>query len=170
MVCPVLSYLTILTAVITRFQNLGSFTWIIIRIRYYLTFWYMISFFLILCPDKYHGVILIPEGIVESIPEMYALLQVQSLFCLIFQFVFCDYHQFLKKSFRLQCFVCQKPCLLQFLSFFGFHFVDRLLGDAQTVLFWQVDYLDHSEVLFRNTRFISELFYTFVPLSLILSD
>jgi pyrophosphate--fructose-6-phosphate 1-phosphotransferase len=29
--------------------------------------------------DKYHGVILIPEGIVESIPEMYALLQVEAL-------------------------------------------------------------------------------------------
>jgi len=51
--------------------------------------------------DKYHGVILIPEGIVESIPEMYALLQVEAPFCLIFQFIFCDYHQFLKKSFRL---------------------------------------------------------------------
>lgn len=61
----------------------------------------MISFFLILCPDKYHGVILIPEGIVESIPEMYALLQVEALFCFFYQFIFCDYHQFLKKSFRL---------------------------------------------------------------------
>lgn len=28
------------------------------------------------CTDKYHGVILIPEGLVESIPELYALLQV----------------------------------------------------------------------------------------------
>jgi diphosphate-dependent phosphofructokinase len=25
---------------------------------------------------KYHGVVLIPEGLVESIPELYALLQV----------------------------------------------------------------------------------------------
>lgn len=29
--------------------------------------------------EKYHGVILIPEGLVESIPELYALLQVVSL-------------------------------------------------------------------------------------------
>jgi hypothetical protein len=28
------------------------------------------------CADKYHGVVLIPEGLVESIPELYALLQV----------------------------------------------------------------------------------------------
>lgn len=27
--------------------------------------------------DKNHGVILIPEGLVESIPELYALLQVR---------------------------------------------------------------------------------------------
>lgn len=26
--------------------------------------------------DKYHGVVLIPEGLIESIPEVYALLQV----------------------------------------------------------------------------------------------
>jgi len=26
--------------------------------------------------EKYHGVVLIPEGLVESIPEFYALLQV----------------------------------------------------------------------------------------------
>lgn len=30
--------------------------------------------------DKYHGVILIPEGLVESIPELYALLQVQIIY------------------------------------------------------------------------------------------
>ena len=29
-----------------------------------------------LAPDKNHGVILIPEGIIESIPEVYALLKV----------------------------------------------------------------------------------------------
>nr|GMD85840.1 pyrophosphate--fructose 6-phosphate 1-phosphotransferase subunit alpha [Ipomoea batatas] len=27
------------------------------------------------CPDKYHGVILLPEGLIESIPEVYALLK-----------------------------------------------------------------------------------------------
>lgn len=27
-------------------------------------------------PDKYHGVILLPEGLIESIPEIYALLKV----------------------------------------------------------------------------------------------
>lgn len=30
--------------------------------------------------DKYHGVILIPEGLVENIPELYALLQVQIIY------------------------------------------------------------------------------------------
>ena len=30
----------------------------------------------ILCSGKYHGVLLIPEGLIESIPEMYALIQV----------------------------------------------------------------------------------------------
>jgi hypothetical protein len=34
----------------------------------------------IVISDKNHGVILIPEGLVESIPELYALLQV-SLSC-----------------------------------------------------------------------------------------
>lgn len=33
----------------------------------------------VLDADKYHGVILIPEGLVESIPELYALLQVHDL-------------------------------------------------------------------------------------------
>jgi hypothetical protein len=33
--------------------------------------------FLVPFPDKNHGVILIPEGLVESIPELYALLQVR---------------------------------------------------------------------------------------------
>jgi hypothetical protein len=28
---------------------------------------------------KYHGVILLPEGLIENIPEFYALLQVSSL-------------------------------------------------------------------------------------------
>lgn len=28
------------------------------------------------CSDKYHGVILLPEGLIESIPEVYALLKV----------------------------------------------------------------------------------------------
>lgn len=27
-------------------------------------------------PEKYHGVILLPEGLIESIPEVYALLKV----------------------------------------------------------------------------------------------
>lgn len=31
------------------------------------------------CSDKYHGVILIPEGLIESIPEVYALLKVSLL-------------------------------------------------------------------------------------------
>jgi hypothetical protein len=35
--------------------------------------------FLSFCSDKYHGVILIPEGLIESIPEVYALLKVNFL-------------------------------------------------------------------------------------------
>ncbi|RWV94621.1 hypothetical protein GW17_00042824 [Ensete ventricosum] len=33
----------------------------------------------LICLEKYHGVVLIPEGLIESIPEMYALLQVKSI-------------------------------------------------------------------------------------------
>ena len=36
-------------------------------------------------PDKYHGVILLPEGLIESIPEVYALLQVTHVCTFVFQ-------------------------------------------------------------------------------------
>lgn len=32
--------------------------------------------------EKYHGVILFPEGLIESIPEVYALLQVTNVYIL----------------------------------------------------------------------------------------
>ena len=44
--------------------------------------WPFVGVLLILFTDKNHGVILIPEGLVESIPELYALLQVCCL-CLL---------------------------------------------------------------------------------------
>lgn len=43
--------------------------------------------------DKYHGVILLPEGLIESIPEVYALLQVkfgvliEDIICLFVSYV-----------------------------------------------------------------------------------
>lgn len=36
----------------------------------------IITIIIIFCSDKYHGVILLPEGLIESIPEVYALLKV----------------------------------------------------------------------------------------------
>jgi hypothetical protein len=42
--------------------------------------YFNLSMLWIVISDKNHGVILIPEGLVESIPELYALLQV-SLSC-----------------------------------------------------------------------------------------
>lgn len=53
--------------------------------------WSVVSF--LLMTDKYHGVILLPEGLIESIPEVYALLQVkfgvliQDIICLFVSYV-----------------------------------------------------------------------------------
>nr|GLL48507.1 pyrophosphate--fructose 6-phosphate 1-phosphotransferase subunit alpha [Ipomoea trifida] len=39
------------------------------------------------CPDKYHGVILLPEGLIESIPEVYALLKLSPWASALFEFM-----------------------------------------------------------------------------------
>lgn len=41
-------------------------------------FSYALSHAYVFGSDKYHGVILLPEGLIESIPEVYALLKVNS--------------------------------------------------------------------------------------------
>ena len=42
----------------------------------YAFYYHVLKCFFTTEPEKYHGVILLPEGLIESIPEFYALLQV----------------------------------------------------------------------------------------------
>lgn len=68
--------------------------------------------------DKNHGVILIPEGLVESIPELYALLQVNW-----FHYMQLHLHSFVKFFFTnwMQKFCCFSImyCFNSYLAFIG---------------------------------------------------